>query len=166
MTLLEDKKIESGFTLLELLIILSMISIGAAITIPNLSGMSASFNRLNAKSYVVQDLKRAQAHTITQGCRGIVTISASGTSYSYGCDYLAYDTSDPPAADSTTFVRNLPPHTKIATSDTIIFNSRGQAVDADDILSNRTVTFYDTSSGADESFATGTLLGTGVFTIE
>ncbi|MCB0338138.1 MAG: hypothetical protein KDD53_00975 [Bdellovibrionales bacterium] len=134
--------------------------------LPKLSSLTASYNQLNAKSFLVQDLKRAQAETITQGCRGIFKIANDGESYSFGCDYLSYDVTDPPSADVVSFVRNLPEDITVESDIPIIFNSQGRAVDIDGILTNVSVTFEESSSGSPESFASGVLLGTGVFSYD
>jgi len=62
--------------------------------------------------------------------------------------------------------RNLPANMTITSSDPIIFNSRGQAVDVDDIMSNLTISLIESGDGGPETFASGTLLGTGVFSYD
>jgi prepilin-type N-terminal cleavage/methylation domain-containing protein len=157
------KNHQLGVTLVELLVVLSITGILAGVALPQISDLKASFNRLNARSYFVQDLKRSQAEAITQGCRGILVIAANGESYSFGCDYLSYDTTVPPVHDGASFVRNLPPNIRVASTEPLIFNSRGQAVDVNFIISNATVSFSEWNGSGYEQFATGTLLGTGAF---
>lgn len=142
---------------------MSISAILMAIALPQMSDLKASYNQLNAKSYFVQDLKRAQAEAITQGCRGIIKIAANMRSYYFGCDYLSYDVDPNPSPDMQRFKRNLPPQITLSSDAPIIFNSRGQAVDIDYIISNLTVTFTETNGQGVNQFATGTLLGTGVF---
>lgn len=155
-----------GYTMMELLVTLSIVAILGLAALPAFTPLSDSFNRLTARSVILQDIKRAQAQALTEGCRGIMTIDGNGESYSYGCDYLPYDVSDPPAPDLVTFVRNLPARTEISSSSDLIFNSRGLAVDQDDVISNTTITLYDTSSGSPVQFSQGTLLGTGLFAFD
>lgn len=81
----------SGYTLLELCVTLLVLTSLSAAALPKIAEIDSSFNRLNSRSYLIQDLKRAQAEAITSGCRGIAVISPDGKSYRFGCDYLAYD---------------------------------------------------------------------------
>jgi len=160
-------KLQNGFSLIEMLVVMSIAGILLAVAVPQLYNMKASYNRLNARSYFMQDVKRAQAESITQGCRGIMVIASDAESYSFGCDYLSYDTTTDPTYDKLSFKRNLPSNIKIASTGPIIFNSRGQAIDIDYIISNLTISFTEyTSGGGYSQFSTGTLLGTGVFNFD
>lgn len=154
---------ERGFSFPDLLVSISIMAILATQAIPQFSGFASSFDRFNARSYLIQDLKRAQAEAITQGCREIFTIATDGKSYSYGCDYLPYDTNSIPQADSISFTRHLPGNMTISADALIIFNSQGHAVDASGSMSNVNITLYDDSGPSITAVATGTLLGTGVF---
>ncbi|MCB0360287.1 MAG: hypothetical protein KDD44_11650 [Bdellovibrionales bacterium] len=138
---------------------MTLAAVVGAIAVPQFTGLNEPLQRLNVRAGLLQDLKRAQAETITIGCRGIFTISAGGNSYSFGCDYLPYDTNYPPQSDVTSFQRTLPSGVSVTANAEVIFNSRGQSVDANDILSNVTISLSDGSG----MFATGTLLGTGLF---
>lgn len=148
-----------GFTILELLVVMTLFAILAFIGLPSLSELSDSMNRANARSYLHQDLKRAQAETITQGCRGIVKIAPDGASYYFGCDYLDYDTAASPTPDKLIFTRYLPNRITVSSSGPVILNSRGQTVDINDIMTSLTLTLYESS----QQFAQGTLTGTGVY---
>ncbi|MCB0320752.1 MAG: type II secretion system protein [Bdellovibrionales bacterium] len=154
---------EHGETLLNVIVALAIIGTLGALGLPQLSRISASFDRLNAKTVLVQDIKQAQAKALTEGCRGVFQIQNSGQSYTYGCDYLPYDSDIPPAADTVSFSRVLPEGIAVTPSTQMIFNSRGLPVDAYDVISNVTVTLSDSSQGSAEQFATGTLYGTGLF---
>jgi len=155
--------LQRGFTLANLLVTISILAISTAAALPQVSRLRATFNRMNAEAYLTQDLKRAQAESITQGCRGIFIIAPDGRSYSFGCDYLVYDTTVPPQPDNVTLRRKLPDNFLIQASQPIIFNSKGQTVDASGIISNTTITLVETGHGAARDFASGILLGTGVF---
>lgn len=150
---------ESGYSLIELLVVLTIASIGIVIAVPDYSGLSEPLNRLNARSVVLQDIKRAQAETITTGCRGILEVINGGRGYQFGCDYLPYDNSPEPSSDEVTLTRNLPINISLTTSSKIIFNSRGQSVDSDYIFQNVLVSLQESG----DTFDQGTLLGTGVF---
>lgn len=155
---------QSGFTILNMIATLMIASIISYVAMSQLSTLSATFNRINARSNLLQDLKRAQAEAITQGCRGIFLIASDARSYSFGCDYLAYDTSNPPHSDEVSFVRALPEHVVLSSDAPVIFNSRGEAVDVNNIMSNITLTLSQNWGGTPLAFARGILLGTGVFT--
>lgn len=157
---------QAGFTLVNMMVTLGILAGLTFVSIPQLATLSATFNRINARSDLLKDLKRAQAESITQGCRGIVVIAANGRSYSFGCDYLDYDPSSSPAPDHISFVRNLPEHVVVSADAPIIFNSRGLAVDINNIMQNVTITLSQNWGGVPQQFAKGLLLGTGVFTYE
>lgn len=157
------KSSESGFTLLNMLVAMSLTAIVAGIGVGHLNKLSETFHRLNARNYVLEDLKRAQAETITEGCRGIINVAADGKSYTYGCDYLAYDPAADPHSDSVKFQRVLPENITLAASGPVIFDSRGQTVDINAIVTNITLVLSERVGASSSPFATGTLLGTGVF---
>jgi type II secretory pathway pseudopilin PulG len=148
---------------MSLLVTVSIMAILAAVVVPQLPELSQVFGRMNAQANLLQDLKRAQAESITQGCRGVFVIAADKTSYTFGCDYLPYDTAATPHSDVIRLVRRLPKHITIEVPSPIIFNSHGQTVDTYGIISNLIITLSDSSHGTAEDFASGTLLGTGVF---
>jgi prepilin-type N-terminal cleavage/methylation domain-containing protein len=154
---------ETGFSVLELLVVMSLSAVLTLFALPQYTKLAAAFDRMNARAELVKDLKRAQAESITEGCRGIIVIAADKKSYTFGCDYLDYDTASAPRSDVITFKRYLPSHITVASSGPIIFNSRGQTVDTSYIMSNTTITLTDTTKGTGGVYATGTLLGTGVF---
>ena len=51
----------------------------------------------------------------------------------------------------------------MSVSGPIILNSRGQTVDAADVLTTVTIQLWEEVNGVPTAFATGTLSGTGVF---
>lgn len=150
----------------EFLVALSISSVVAYITIPRFTEINASMHRINARKFVLLDLRRAQAETVKNGCRGIVTIAANSNSYTFGCDYLAYDTNVPPQADVIIFSRTLPNSFFISSDDTIIFNSKGQIVDELGFIDSRQITLSESAHGPMNQYATGQILGTGLFEYE
>lgn len=154
---------EQGVTLLELIVTLSILSVLAYTAIPAFENIQNSYHRFNSRSYLIQDLRRAQAFALSEGCRGIFTVSTDRKSYSFGCDYLSYDISHPPRADNINFLRELPPSILIDAPQTIIFDSRGAAVDEDGVVSSTNISLLESESGVTSTFASGTLLGTGLF---
>jgi hypothetical protein len=117
---------------------------------------------LNARSNLLQDLKRAQTEALIKGCREIfeIEINATGTAYSYGCDFLSYDTDSPPSADVITISRALPRGITLITDSQIIFNSRGQTVTENDVITTVAVSMNKTVDGDTSTLMTGNLLGT------
>lgn len=154
---------QAGFTLVELLATISVAAVCGYTSIMYYPDLLQSYRRLDARTLLVHDIRRAQAEAITAGCRGILNIASDSNSYSYGCDYLAYDTATPPVPDSTLFVRNLPKNITISGFSTLIFDSRGRSVDPSGIMTSVAVHLMDTSNNSTNLFATGTLLGTGAF---
>ncbi|MDC0357210.1 type II secretion system GspH family protein [Oligoflexia bacterium] len=150
---------ESGFTLLEMIVAITIFLFFISMAVPRLATLNSTFNRVNARAWLLQDLKRAQANTVTEGCRGIFTIEPGAKSYWYGCDYLAYDVTANPEGDAMSFRRVLPDKITVTASDVVVFNSRGQTVDIFGIVSSVTFSLSESS----EAFAVGSLNGTGVF---
>ncbi len=161
LTLLERRASQAGFTLMELIVTLSIAAIFGRVAAFEFPALVQSFNRMDARSLVVQDIKRAQAEAITWGCRGVVTVIEGGREYTFGCDFLDYDTNIPPAADRIFLHRELPDRIILSVSGPIIFNSRGHAVDPYGDMNNVQVSILE--SGRAAPVAQGTLLGTGVF---
>jgi len=163
---LDKKSTEAGFTSFELLVVLSIFAILVYVSAPKFRELAGSSERFAARGHLLEDIKNAQAIALTQGCRGIFTVAEDSRSYNFGCDYLAYDTNDPPAADVISFTRPLGGDVRLTADNIIIFNSRGQTVDIDDNQINVQLQLSSVKKGKRENFATGLLLGTGVFTYE
>lgn len=157
---------QAGVTLMELMVVVGLTSVLGFVALPNFSRFSGAFNRMNTRNYLLIDLKRAQSESITQGCRGIVKINSDLKGYTFGCDYLSYDASENPSPDKISFRRNLPSQITLNSNAPVIFNSRGETVDIDGIMSNSTITLTERVVGENIDFAVGTLLGTGVFTYQ
>ncbi len=152
-----------GFTLIEVMISLAILGILAAASLSGTRETKASFDRFNARTQLFEDIKLAQAYSASQGCRGIMTLDPDGKGYNFGCDFLGYDTAAVPTPDSVTFQREVPGDISVTASAQIIFNSRGQTVDENFIISNVNFTLTGEIDGASTDFATGMLLGTGIF---
>lgn len=163
---LRTLKKSAGFSLIDLLVAIAIMGIIGFLGLPQIRNISASFDRLNARTIFIQDLKQAQAKALTEGCRGIFTFYPDYTGYSFGCDYLAYDTSSPPRADTLAFSRSFPTGISVTPSDQIIFNSRGLPVDDNDIITTVSVNFVDSSGDEIYPFASGTLFATGLFAFD
>ena len=154
---------QAGVTLLDVLVALIISVIVAVIAIPNYAQLNTSLERMNVRKTVLQDLRRAQAETVTHGCRGIFEIAVNKKAYSFGCDFLPYDTESPPSMDVLKFSRTLPNNFYIESDSSVIFNSKGQITDEIGFIDSRTISLSDNSSGPLEVYATGVVAGTGVF---
>lgn len=152
---------------MELIVAMGVSCILTAVAAMHYSDLEGGFHRFDARAHLLEDIKTAQAFTLAQGCRGIFRFASDGKSYTFGCDYLDYDVTDPPAADSIEFTRTLGGDVTIDASDTVILNSRGQTVDKDDVLINITFELRSKKEGSSpEAFASGQLLATGIFSYD
>lgn len=157
-----------GFTLLEVLVALTLFGVVLAAALPNLTEMKASFDRSNASKILEYDLRRARSEALSKGVRIIITLAADGRSYTVGEDMLAYDTSNG-NYDSLLFTRELPQNITLSFSGSdanatkLIFSSRGFL---SDIAGNRTTAQrVATLSYQGSSFATATLYPIGVASV-
>ena len=155
------KVFKCGFTVMELLVAISVLAVLTALSIVSYKSLNDSYKHLDVKSTFQHDLQRAQFLAIKEGCRGILSFSSD--SYSFGCDYLAHDSNIPPSPDTNLFVRNLPSYISGSSDNIIIFDYQGRVVDVYGIYDSRTVEFFDSSSGSPVKFTEGSLLMTGVF---
>lgn len=154
---------DQGFSLIEMMVALAIAGLLSVTGVLGFRSTQESFDRMNARSFLLQDLKRAQAEAITWGCRGVFAISSDKTNYSYGCDFLPYDTSSTPTADRVFFARHLPYGITFQALSLIIFNSRGQAIDLNNQMNSVSLQLNQSDSGKTSIFAQGTLLGSGSF---
>lgn len=154
---------EKGTTLTELLVVMAIGGIIGATALYRYVIPESVFDRMQARDIFVQDVKRAQAEAITQGCRGIFTVAGDGRSYTYGCDFLSYDTTNPPAPDSTSFSRTLPGSVSLEVDKPIIFNSRGQAVTNAYVITTVSV---ELSDDYEADYSTGIIYGTGLMSLD
>ncbi len=126
-----------GFTLLETLVVILLMSLLAAFAAPAASAFNLSFYRRNAVQQVSADLRRAKTEALEQGVHSIFMTSANGSSYTLGFDYLPYQVS--PAQDTLELESFLPNNTSITASRTLIFDSRGFLVDQNGSPTNATL---------------------------
>lgn len=157
---------EGGFSVVELLVTITIASILASTAIGQFVEINSVFDRWNARTLLLQDIRFAQAKSVTQGCRGVFTISGGGNSYSFGCDYLDYDTVDPITADAIFINRTFPTSISLSVDDTIIFNPKGQIINPTGALETRTLALTDTGGGESVEFSTASIFATGVFVFD
>jgi len=154
---------QRGFSLIEMMVALFIVGILLAIATPNYVDMSRSFSKSNVRIQLLQDLRRGQATTVSEGCRGVFSFSSDGRSYSFGCDYLPYSEANPPVADSLRFTKELAKGFSVSADATILFNSKGQVIDSDGVLDSRSL---QVNLDGDGVVARGTLRPTGFFNFD
>lgn len=154
-----------GFTLLEMLVTLLVLSVLAAIAQPRITAVKASFDRNNAKQVLEFDLRRARLEALSKGVRVVITLASDGKSYTVGNDLLAYDTTNG-NYDNLLFTTVLPKDITLsfsgsgANANKLIFTSRGFL---SDIAGNRnTSQRVATLSYAGSAFTTATVFPVGV----
>lgn len=155
----------SGFTIIEVLVVMAIFGILASFTQPGLVEMKASFDRMNAKQGFEYDLRRARSEALSKGVRIVITLAADGKSYTVGQDMLPYDTTNG-EHDSLLFTTKLPGNVTLlfsgsgADATKLIFTSRGFL---SDIVGNRnTSQRLATLSYKGSSFVTATVYPVGV----
>ena len=73
-----------GFSIMELMVSISILALLSVGMVPTVIQWSAAYNKRNAEMLVLQDLRRAQATTVEQGCQGIFTVDGDSRGYSFG----------------------------------------------------------------------------------
>lgn len=127
-----QKDRERGFTVLELLVVISIFSLTAGIVLPNVVEITNYLDQSILKKQFESHLRRARVETISSGGIGVLTVE--GERYSFGIDYSPF--SNPPAADDQLFAADCPGNTSISSDEIIYFNPRGYLVDEDQELTN------------------------------
>jgi Tfp pilus assembly protein FimT len=153
----------AGFSLLDMLAAMVIISIVASSSIAFFSDLGPSFDRWNARSALLRDLRFAQSSAIEEGCRMIMKISVDGNQYSFGCDYLDYDYSAPYDYDREFVNSTLPRGVSLTTAATLFFNAKGQSVTADGEIADLQISLHFTDEQGTSNYFGGTVLATGVF---
>lgn len=156
---------DCGFTIIELLISMAVLVILAATSISHYQDLAGSFSRWNTRTYIIQDLRYAQAKSISEGCRMVINIFDDASGYEVGCDYLNYDTTAPVDIDNVFFSRVLPAGVTISTDSTMIFNPKGQIINPNGQLSTRTLSMTFTEGETSGNFMTISIVATGAFSI-
>ena len=146
-----------GFSAIEIIVTLVMVSILAAFAVPRFIEMNRSLGRGDAMSQVDFDLMRARSEALASGARTYFTLSNQGSRYSVSADYLPYSSSM--SGDSTILNAELPSGISLSTSRQLVFDSRGFVIDEQGNPSSITITFR--SDGA--KFGSAVLSPTGYY---
>lgn len=107
---LTNTKIKSqGFTIVELLIVVVVIAILAAITIVSYNGITARANASAAKSAAENVQKKAEAYNaeVSSYPPSATTLTSASSSYSYALTGVTVQSTDPTAANGKNTVKYL-----------------------------------------------------------
>jgi prepilin-type N-terminal cleavage/methylation domain-containing protein len=126
-----------GFTLVEYLVVLVVLSLLLAMAVPKFPELKASFARSNARNSLDFDIRLARAQAISNGKRTVFSVATDGESYEFGFDAVPYN--NPLAADGSEFSRPLPKDISIYANKTLAFDNRGFLIDSDGVLTDAAV---------------------------
>lgn len=146
---------EEGFSMLELFLICAVLGILASVGVGQFGSLMDSFNRHSALQQFRVDVSRFKSEAQAKGARGVVKLLSGGTRYTFGLDYIPVN--DPHAADEIKVNRELTYGLSLALSSPLIFNSRGEVITEDNVLTSVSFTL---SKGGD-TFCNGTIFAGG-----
>ncbi|MCB0321809.1 MAG: prepilin-type N-terminal cleavage/methylation domain-containing protein, partial [Bdellovibrionales bacterium] len=111
----------SGFSVVELLVALGLLSVLSAVAVPSFNVIRGSYERQTAEHQFALDLLRARAVASQYNARAIVQLAADGRSYTIGMDYSPYNVV--PAADEVDFTRNITGGVSIGPIGALVFDA-------------------------------------------
>ena len=150
-------KSTQGFSAIEIIVTLTLVSILTALAVPRFSEMNRSLGRSDARNQIDFDLSRARSEALANGGRTYFILSSHGTHYSISVDYLPYNSLM--NGDFTIVNEHLPDRIAVSTSRQIVFDSRGFVIDEQGNPSSVTITFK--SDGT--KYGSATLSPTGYY---
>ena len=142
-------------SIIELLVTVAVIGILCRIMTLSFVDFKESFSQNNSRFQLDADLRRLRNEAVAAGARGVLTVSADGSSYSLGLDYTPFATTA--ASDKVFFTRKLPKNISLVTSRTIMFDTRGYV----STETGATTTVVVTLRHLADSYFSATLYSTG-----
>lgn len=144
-----------GFSLFEVLVVISLIGLSMLTIAGSLSEWQASLNRKEARNHLQSDIRRLRSEAAARGGRTVLVLDGLNRSYEGGVDYAPFN--DPPAWDELLFKRDLPRRIELLAAQSIVFDPRGFLIDSGGDLASVTFTFL----GDNEPFYMGQIFPTG-----
>lgn len=124
-----------GFTLVEVLVAISICGILTVLAVPGMMEMNHAFRRLEAKRAVRGDLAYLRSLALKEGGRAALTPAAGGYKLTLG--YSPF--SSYPGTSQDVLTRSLPQGVSLSTSDSIVFDSQGRLINASGAISSASV---------------------------
>lgn len=146
----------SGVSMLELLVVLSLIGLLIVILQTPLSSLLASFDRNAVRRDFTTDLRRAQNEAMRSGARAIIEIAPGGMSYAVGLDLFPF--SDSINDGQQLYQRVLPRGIVLGATANLIFDPRGYLIDEFGQLVAEQITIQKNG----ETYFSGTVFPTGI----
>jgi Tfp pilus assembly protein FimT len=148
---------ESGFSVMELLVVVTISTAIAASVIPGFTTMRGDLQKNNLKNSFAFDLRRARSEAIAAGTRVILSTSESGAQYELGIDEVPFNADGIP--DQIFASKNIQAGFTVSASKKFIFDSRGFLVDlSGEIISDTIMLMHH-----GQSFYNGTILPIGEY---
>ena len=131
---------EAGYSVIEMVGVVSILSLLAVFAIPQVDVLMGSFDRQQARQQFALDIARARSEALAEGVRAVLSIDNDSESYSYGLDRLPFNS--PSSADETMITTELPNGITIFLESDLVFDSRGYLIDSDGEFRTETVQLY------------------------
>lgn len=122
------RKNESGYSLVELCVVLTLLATLSVATVADISSVSGALDRQSALSNTEQFFRRARAESMAIGVEVSISIAEDGRSLRASSTHLVdLSSSDEHTRD---FTLDLPSAVSIAATDSVKFNSSGFLVNS------------------------------------
>ena len=162
--MISNTKKSKAFSLIELLVIISITSILTSVAILNFSKLIFSIKKSQTKNQLIADFGMARRKSQKSGYRTIIQTSADGKNYTLGIDRLPFSTTSPAVADEIYLNRELANNITITSSQSFIFNPQGMLIASDGILTTGTISLQQTVENTTSSYTSLTISSAGQIT--
>ena len=148
-------KRSTGFTLLEMLVVLFIVGLGLLTAGLNFPEVFNSFTRNDARRMVLDDIERARQEAVTRGAVTFFSILSGGNQFTINVDNFPY--TNPWTSDVRIVQHELPTGVTLELDKQIAFDSRGYVTDSQGNLT----TIYLVLKLNGEPFYSGIIYPTG-----